>query len=230
MRERVAWRTMAITDRARLGVPRGAPLGETVAVLRTYALAAAQAGVDAIQLREYDLPDGWLRHAAAEICAAVAGRPLAVVVNERAHVARAAGASGVHLRATGMPAPRVRPVVGSAAVIGRSVHAAGELAPDELVEIDYVLFGTVFASTSKAPGHAVAGVGGLASCCAQVDRPVLAVGGVTLEQCEAVARSGAVGVAAIGLFAEAWQQQAAGGLGDVVRRVHDAWLRAETRR
>jgi len=230
VRERVAWRTMAITDRARLGVPRGAALGETVSVLRAYALAAAEAGVDALQLREYDMPDGWLRRAAAAMCTAVAGRPLAVVVNERAHVARAAGAAGVHLRATGMPATRVRPVVGDAAIIGRSVHAPDELAPDELVEVDYVLFGTVFPSASKAPGHAVAGVGGLASCCARLTRPVLAVGGITLEHCEAVAGAGAAGVAAIGLFADAWRQRASSGLGDVVARVHDAWTRAETRR
>lgn len=229
MREPVGWRTMAITNRARLGVSGGSTLDETVSVLRAYALAAAEAGIDAVQVREYDMPDGWLRRAAAAMCAAVAGRPMAVVVNDRAHVARAAGATGVHLRATSLPPTRVRPVLGHSAVIGQSVHGSGELAPDELVEVDYVLFGTVFPSGSKAPGHAVAGVGALASCCARLDRPVLAVGGVTLEHCEAVAGAGATGVAAIGLFADAWRQRASSGLGDVVARVHDAWRRAETR-
>jgi thiamine-phosphate pyrophosphorylase len=229
VREPVAWRTMAITDRTRLGVPRGAALADVVRVLCAFAVAAAEAGVDALQLREYDMPDGWLRRAAAAMCAAVDRRPLTVLVNERAHVARVAGAAGVHLRSTGMPASRVRPVVGEQAYIGRSVHLADELAPDELVEVDYVLFGTVFPSASKAPGHAVAGLEGLRACRAQVGTPVLAVGGVTLERCADVAAQGAVGVAAIGLFADAWRQRPSTGLADLVARVHDAWTRAETR-
>ena len=229
VRERVRWRTMAVTDRARLGVPSAASLDDIVGVLRDYTLAAAESGVDAVQLREYDMPDGWLRRAAAAMCTAAGASPLAVVVNERAHVARVAGADGVHLRSTGMPAARVRPVVGRDAVIGRSVHRGDELAPDEFVEVDYVLFGTVFPSTSKAPDHPVAGLDGLASCCAGASRPVLAIGGIGIEHCGTVAQQGAMGVAAIGLFADAWRHKGVAGLGDVVARVHEAWARAEAR-
>ena len=63
------------------------------------------------------------------------------------------------------------------------------------------MFGSVFESNSKPPGHPVAGIGALARVCASVPLPVLAVGGITLSRIPDVARAGAAGVAAIGLFA-----------------------------
>lgn len=226
--ERVRWRTMAITDRRRLGddpvEAEGLP-----AVLASYAAALAAAGVGAVQLREHDLPDGLLRRCAAAMTSAVAGGATAVLVNERAHVARVTGAAGVHLRASGMPARRVRPQLGPTALIGRSLHGTDHLASGEMKEVDYVLFGTVFPSASKAPDHPVAGLAGLASCCEQAGRPVLAVGGMTADNSRDVARHGATGVAAIGLFAEAWKR-GAGALDEVVWQIEEAFRRAETDR
>ena len=73
---------------------------------------------------------------------------------------------------------------------------------------DYLLFGTVFESRGKAPGHPVAGLEALARVCATVRLPVLAIGGITVARVPEVAKAGAAGVAAIGLFA-------AGGESDV---------------
>jgi thiamine-phosphate pyrophosphorylase len=150
-------------------------------------------------------------------------------VNDRAHVALISGAVGVHLRSAGMPARRVRLVVGPAAHIGRSVHDLDELAPNEMEDVDYVSFGTVFQSASKPPGHPVAGLARLARCCARAGRPVMAVGGISVARCNDVAATGAAGVAAIGLFADAWRRGGTA-LSDVVARVHDAWARSEAGR
>lgn len=223
----VTWRTMAITDRWRLGVAPGAEAGVVVATLTAFAVAAKDAGLHALQLREYDMADGLLLRCASAMSAATS-RALPLMVNDRAHVALAAGAAGVHLRASSMPARRVRPVVGRAAVVGRSVHAPGELGPDEMEGLDYVLFGTVFPTDSKPPDHPVAGLDALEACCETAGRPVLAVGGVTLANCLRVAERGAAGIAAIGLFAEAWRQGGAA-LGDVVARLHEAWPESERR-
>ena len=58
VRDASGWRTMAITDRTRLGLSRRAPLHEFVSILTAYAVALARAGVDVLQLREHDLADG----------------------------------------------------------------------------------------------------------------------------------------------------------------------------
>jgi thiamine-phosphate diphosphorylase len=113
-----------------------------------------------------------------------------VVVNDRLDVALAAGAHGVHLRGDSAPTWRVRAAVPRGFLIGRSVHAVDE-ARDAAGggAVDYVIFGTVFATDSK-PAGPVAGVDRLAAVCAAVPVPVLAVGGVTIER-----------LGAIGLFA-----------------------------
>lgn len=172
--------------------------------------AAAAAGVDVIQVRERDLDDRALL-ALVKDAVAVAGAQARVVVNDRCDVALAAGAAGVHLRADSMPASEVRRITPGHFLIGRSVHSVPE-AQAAVADggCDYLVFGTVFQTGSKPAGHAVAGLGGLAEVCRAVSdpdgpatMPVLAVGGVSERDVEAIARAGGAGIAAIGLFAEA---------------------------
>jgi thiamine-phosphate pyrophosphorylase len=125
-----------------------------------------------------------------------------ILVNDRLDVALAAGAHGVHLRGDSMPAARVRPLVPPGFLIGRSVHAADEAraAVDE-GGLDYLIFGTVFATASK-PAVVAAGVDALAQTAAAVRVPVLAIGGMTAATLPLVSAAGAAGFAAIGLFAD----------------------------
>jgi thiamine-phosphate pyrophosphorylase len=164
--------------------------------------AAAHAGVHLIQIRQPHL-DGRALHALAERArSAVEGTRARIVVNDRVDVALAARAHGVHLRGDSMPAARVRAVMPPSALIGRSVHALDEaidVAGDAALE--YLIFGSVFAPRSK-PGATVAGVEMLAAVCRRVALPVLAVGGMSVDRLGEVARAGAAGFAAIGLFAE----------------------------
>ena len=164
---------------------------------------AARAGVHLIQVRERDLDGGPLTDLVRRCVEAARGSRTRVLVNDRVDVALAAGAHGVHLRADSMPAPRVRQICPSDFLIGRSVHAR-----DEAVEataaggLDYLLFGTVFATSSK-PGRTPAGPEALAGVVAAAAVPVLAVGGVSPDNLGKVAAAGAAGFAAIGLFAAA---------------------------
>lgn len=191
-------RTLVITDRRRLGAHDD---GAFVAFVG----AVAAAGVDAVQLRERDLDDGRLLVLTRSACAAVAGTSCRVLVNERAHVAWAAGAHGVHLRSDGMPPRRVRLVQPGPGLIGRSVHEG------DAVEVadgaDYVLFGTVFPSASKPATAPVAGLAALGRWSGQPGAPpVVAVGGITLAGCAEVREAGASGVAGIELFAAAYSR------------------------
>jgi thiazole tautomerase (transcriptional regulator TenI) len=108
----------------------------------------------------------------------------------------------VHLPAAGAPAARVRRIVPQGFIVGRSVHDAGEVtrvAADG--GVDYLIFGTVFPTSSK-PGVVAAGVSSLRAAIDAAPVPVLAIGGVTLERLGGIAAAGAAGFAAIGLFTE----------------------------
>ena len=183
-----------VTDRRTIGDrPLAALVGE-----------AARAGVDLIQIRERDLDDRALVTLAKAAVAAVHGTPARVIVNDRTDVALAAGAAGVHLRADSIPAARVRAVAGADFLVGRSVHDEDEAAASDAEgACDYLIFGTVFPSSSKPPAHKAAGLSALARVCARVTTPVLAIGGLSIERAPDVARAGAAGVAAIQLFAGA---------------------------
>lgn len=105
-------------------------------------------------------------------------------------------------------------------LVGRSVHSREE-AIDSVHQggVDYLILGTVFASTSK-PGVAPAGLELLRSTCPAVSIPVLAIGGITLERLPAIAEAGASGFAAMGLFARGDTSMAS-----TVARARDAFRR-----
>jgi thiamine-phosphate pyrophosphorylase len=172
---------------------------------------AARAGVNLIHVRERELPDRDLADLTSRILAEVERPRTVVVVNERPDVALAAGADGVHLRATGVAAPRLRPIVPEGFLIGRSVHSIQEAVAADISDgSDYVIFGTVFESASKAEGHPVAGLEQLHKVCRSVRLPVIAIGGITANRLSAVAAAGASGVAAIGAFVDADRDPADG--------------------
>jgi thiamine-phosphate diphosphorylase len=187
-----------VTDRRRWG----ATGEEALDGLVRSAQAWAQAGVNLIQVRERGLTDRSLVALVVRIRAVVANTAAKVIVNERTDIALAAGAAGVHLRSMSAPGSRVRAIVPEGFLIGRSVHAYEEaLSAERDGACDYLIFGTVFPSTSKASAHAVAGVDALRHVCKAVSLPVVAIGGINEERAGEVAAAGAAGIAAIEMFA-----------------------------
>lgn len=215
-------RTLAITDRRRIE-GRGERDEDTRLVAFVAGMAAA--GVDAVQVRERDWADGRLLRVVQAARLASVGTDCRLFVNERAHVAVAARAHGVHLRGDGMPALRVRRVWPTGLLIGRSVHAGD--APSAGDGVDVAMFGTVFPSVSKGPDAPVAGLSALADWIAQVPGlPVVAVGGIDLDRCASVRGAGACGVAGIDLFIRAWQRGAAS-LASLVEEIHTVFRDGE---
>ena len=185
-----------ITDRRRLGSSPEPALIRRIAI-------AARAGVHLVQIRERDMGDGALLTLVKQAVDAVRGTRARVLVNDRLDVALAAGAHGVHLRGDSVPALRARAVTPAAFLIGRSVHARDEIVRAvEEGAVDYLLFGTVFATASK-PERVAAGVAGLTQAVDAAPRvPVLAVGGMTAANAGRLAGSTCSGFAAIGQFAD----------------------------
>jgi thiamine-phosphate pyrophosphorylase len=165
---------------------------------------AAAAGCDWIQIREKDLDARALleltRFAVAETRTA-AGQ---VLVNDRLDVALAANAAGVHLGEKSMPLETVakwRRTTGRLNfTIGVSCHSLESARAAERGGADYIFFGPVFATPSKAAFGAPQGVERLREVCAAIAIPVLAIGGVNLSTASECIAAGAAGVAAIRLF------------------------------
>ena len=175
--------------------------GQSVDRLVELVGAAAHAGVDLIQIRERDLDAGALARLVRRSVAEVAGTNAKIIVNDRVDVAIAAGAHGVHLRGDSIGAIRVRQIVPAGFVVGRSVHGVEEaVAGGRRGGLDYLIFGTLYPTPSKGGTHSIATMASLAAVCTVLTIPVLAIGGITVERAEEVARTGAAGVAAIRLF------------------------------
>ena len=182
-----------ITDRRRLGASWEEAL---VTRVRT----AATAGVDLVQVRERDLDGGPMTRLVAACVEAVRGTSARVLVNDRVDVALAAGAHGVHLRGDSFPASRVAARAPSGFLIGRSVHSTDEaVAAAEAGALNYLIFGTVFDSSSK-PGRPAAGLRELSRVASATRIPVLAIGGITARNVAEVMAAGAAGAAAISMF------------------------------
>jgi thiamine-phosphate pyrophosphorylase len=168
------------------------------AVLR----AACDAGVDWLQLRDRSLDGASLLAAAERAVAAARGasRPVRVVVNRRADVARAADADGVHLGFDALPAARVRALLGPQAWIGVSLHdpAAAGADPDA----NYAHLAPIFAPLSKTSDREPLGL----ECLRAVRGarvPVIAQGGIEPANARAVIAAGAAGVAVTGSISAA---------------------------
>ena len=162
--------------------------------------AAAAKGVHLIQVRERDLDGGPLTRLVTACVDAVRGTRARVLVNDRFDVAVAAGAHGVHLRGDSFPPSRIRACAPRGFLIGRSVHSVSDARiAVEGAAVDYLIFGTVFASPSK-PDRPAAGLGELSAVASATRVPVLAIGGMTSARITDVMRAGAAGVAGISMF------------------------------
>ena len=184
-----------ITDRRRV-------TGGDEGLVQRVASAAAE-GVDLVQVRERDMEARDLGRLVSRCLEAVRGTRTRILVNDRLDVALTTGAHGVHLRGDSIAASRARALAPIGFLIGRSVHSMSE-AVSVCADggLDYLLFGTVFATGSK-PGRTPAGVTALTAVSSAVTVPVLAVGGVTRDTLPQLAGTACAGFAAIGWFADA---------------------------
>ena len=168
---------------------------------------AARAGVDWIQLREKDLSG----RALAELLREALRRVPAgcrIVLNDRLDVACALGAGGVHLGRESLSVEDARRLVGGRGatqdfLVGASTHSLAAALSAEKAGADYLVFGPVYATPSKAQYGPPQGIERLAEVCHAVSLPVLAIGGITVENARACLEAGAAGIAAIRLFEEA---------------------------
>jgi thiamine-phosphate pyrophosphorylase len=206
-----------VTDRRSLSA-----LAVAVTLAEKIASIAA-AGVDWVQVREKDLAGRALAELTREATALKSASR--IIVNDRVDVAVTEGAGGVHLSETGLPVSDVAKWMkrtGSGVVVsddgvapqfpaadredflvGASCHSLEGATAAVRDGADYIFFGPVFVTPSKAKFGEPQGVKKLAVVCSAVSVPVIAIGGITLENARECIAAGAAGIAAIRLFQDA---------------------------
>jgi thiamine-phosphate pyrophosphorylase len=160
--------------------------------------AAIEAEVPLFQIREKSLPARVLYEIVASAAEITRGSKTRLLVNDRSDIARAAGADGVHLTTRSLPADVVRSIYGPEFLIGVSTHSLEEARAACDAGADFVVFGPVF---EKQGFSAPQGVEKLRHVAGDLGEfPVLAIGGIALENVAACLEAGASGVAAIRLL------------------------------
>ena len=122
-----------------------------------------------------------------------------LIVSDRADVALAADADGVHLGERSMPTAAARRILKSGMILGRSVHNLDEAGQAEAAGADYLFLGPVFETTSH-PGQPPLGLEPYREAVLRSKIPVLAIGGVTGENVRLIAQAGGPGAAAISAY------------------------------
>ena len=177
--------------------------------------AAAASGIDWMQLREKDLSGKDCAAFTREVLRRAAratsntGQAARILVNDRLDVAIAERAGGVHLGENSLPVEDAKRLIAAARpslqdfLAGVSCHSLGAAQTAAQAGADYIFFGPVFATPSKAAFGQPQGLQRLAEVCRAVEIPVLAIGGITLENTAQCLAAGAAGIAAIRLFQDA---------------------------
>jgi thiamine-phosphate pyrophosphorylase len=160
------------------------------------AAAALEGGVGVVQVRMKGSPAGEILAAARRIVDLARGRAL-VIVNDRADLAVLSGADGVHVGDEDLPPDEARKLVGDGRLVGRSTRTLDEARAALAAGADHVGFGPVFATRTKAIAAEPRGIALLAEAARALPAPVVAIGGITLEQVGAVAGAGAAAAAIV---------------------------------
>ena len=158
--------------------------------------AILRGGCAMLQLRAKGGSDRALLALARRIAARCEAAGVPFVVNDRPDIALLAGARGLHLGQDDLPIAEARRVLGGGVLregiaIGRSTHDEDQAREAVSEGADLVAFGPIWATASKADPDPVVGLERLASVCRATPRPVIAIGGVTLERAEAIVSAGA---------------------------------------
>jgi len=126
-----------------------------------------------------------------------APRGVEIIVNDRVDVALISGAGGVHLGQNDVPPVEARRILGVDRMIGFSTHNLQQAMRAEKLPVDYVAVGPIFLTATKEKPDAVVGLENLSAICQAIRKPVVAIGGIKLENAEDVLKAGATSVAVI---------------------------------
>jgi thiamine-phosphate pyrophosphorylase len=168
--------------------------------LEDFASACLDGGARLLQVRAKHAPARWLLDTTVTIVQRAGPAGALVVVNDRADLARLAGAGGVHVGQEDLTAASVRLIAGQDAVVGLSTHTVEQWEAAIRQSVSYIAVGPVFGTITKSTGYDPVGLAHVRRAAAHTSArgvPLVAVGGISLERARSVIEAGAQSVAVI---------------------------------
>jgi len=172
-------------------------------VLPQLAQMLIAAGVTLIQLRAKQTSSRQLLYDTHLLLSLAQPAGVSVVVNDRADVTWLAGAAGVHLGQEDLPVEAARALLGRDGLIGLSTHTRTQVEQAADTSTDYLAFGPIFPTRTKAAAEPVVGLERLREVRALTRKPLVAIGGITPTNAAQVLEAGADAVAVISAWLEA---------------------------
>jgi thiamine-phosphate pyrophosphorylase len=154
----------------------------------------AEGGATLVQVREKELSDRLLADAVRE-CLRIDG--VRIIVNDRPDVARVVGAAGAHLGEDDLPAEAARALLGEGSTLGVSTHSVEGAVAACRLPVDYVALGPIFETPNASAARGALGLEAVACAAQRMTKPLVAIGGITLERAAAILDAGAASVAVI---------------------------------
>ncbi len=164
--------------------------------LQEIARFLAGAGVRLVQLRAKQASGGALLAEAKELLSLLP-QEISLIINDRADVAQLSRAAGVHLGQDDLPVPAARRLLGPDKLIGFSTHREEQIEAVASAPVDYLAFGPIFPTATKADTQPMVGCAGLREVRKRTSKPLVAIGGITPANAAQVIEAGADSVAVI---------------------------------
>ena len=164
------------------------------------ASACLNGGARFLQVRAKAASGAWLFDETSAIVALAHASGAIVIVNDRADIARLAGADGVHVGQNDLAPAAVRPIVGTERIVGVSTHTIEQIDAAVLEPVDYVAVGPVFGTSTKLSAYEAVGLERVREAARKAHArglPVVAIGGITIDRAADVIGAGAASVAVI---------------------------------
>lgn len=168
--------------------------------LPDFASACMDGGATLLQVRAKHTPSRAFLDDTQRIVQRAEASGATIIVNDRADIAKLAGAHGVHVGQDDLSPAAVRHVVGAHALIGLSTHSAQQLAAATSEPVHYVAIGPVFSTVTKNTGYTAVGLESVreaSEAMRDVRTPVVGIGGITIDRAPEVIHAGATAVAVI---------------------------------
>lgn len=156
--------------------------------------AALRGGITMLQLREKHLPDDEFLHRAVDIKQMTAQYNIPLIINDNLQVAINSNADGLHIGQNDIPAAKARAAIGPDKILGVSAQTVQQALAAERDGADYLGVGAIFATNTKDDADSVS-IQTLREICCSVNIPVIAIGGINVENATLLLNSGVCGAA-----------------------------------
>jgi len=150
-----------------------------------------------VQIRDKDTPARELLRDLEKCREYAEAHKMTLILNDRSDLVLAAGLAGVHLGREDIPPEAARALIGKKRIIGYSTHTPAQARQSRSLPVDYIGFGPVYETATKLNAGGAAGLKNLASACRIASAPVVAIGGIGLEEISPVLEAGAASAAVI---------------------------------